>query len=160
MRTTRARQIDQVASIVRDYLESLAGLDADEDDLLSEAKARNDAEGWTFDMALHPDAEVDGGRGEQGWVRCEGVKLGAAEWDRAVEIARRWMDDELIEVARLPEMLGVSYQRVDQFVRDGRLPIAVHVGPIRRVRMADVRRLAAEPRQGGRPKSQPPAGGA
>lgn len=56
------------------------------------------------------------------------------------------------------EELAVSKSRVEQFVRDGRLPIAAAAGGIRWVSRKKVAELKRIPRKGGRPR-QDVAGG-
>lgn len=145
MRTLRERQINLVASILRDHLESFAILDSTEAELLAEARQQNDSEGWTFDMA---------GDGPGNWLRCEGVALDDEEWATALAIIEQGRDEELVDVQGAADMLGLSYQRADQLVRDGRLPVAVSVGrgAIRQIRAGDVRRYATERRPAGRPR--------
>lgn len=52
--------------------------------------------------------------------------------------------------------LGLSKSRIDQFIRDGRLKVAVLVGTVRLLSRADVAAVKAIPRVEGR-KPKPPA---
>lgn len=55
-------------------------------------------------------------------------------------------------VAEAAADLGLSKSRVEQFVRDGRLAVAVVVGGMRLVRKKDVAALKRVPRPPGKPK--------
>jgi excisionase family DNA binding protein len=52
--------------------------------------------------------------------------------------------DALITVSEAAKRLGVSRQRVDQYIRDGRLAVAQQYETLRLVRAADIDALLAQ----------------